>query len=735
MLRMLCILLALLAAAPAAQARDRVLTIWAMGDEALRLAPHAREFERRNPGVRVNLQGIPWVGAHERLITAVAGEVTPDIAQLGTTWTPEFAAMGALLELDERAAASRFANPGAFFPGAVETATFDGRLVGIPWYVDTRVFFYRTDLLAEVGWDHFPETWEELRQLGADLTASGERFAFQLPTRTDQELFSFIRQAGGGLFDDAMERPIANSPETIRALAFYQSLFADGFSPRQAISALGPHQAMARGQFAAFVSGPWFVGIIERETPQLEGRWAVAPLPKGERASSFLGGANLAVFRGSQVPDLAWAFIEHMSDPATQLEWHRVGGNLPSSMAAWEDPRLKDDPRLAAFRTQLASAEPPPSIELFAAVEGLLQDLSESLVLGMRDPEEIAQRMDAGLQRILDRRRTEPGNIAEHLPPGWAMLLALVAVGGGALYLARRRLPEVWAARVPYVFLLPVLLHLGVFLFLPLAASLLMSFTNFDIYSVADWRNTSLVGLANYERLVHDALFWRSVRNTLFFVGVGAPLTIAGALVIAVVVNGALTPFKDFFRSGIFLPVVTPLVAIAVVWRWIYAPSDGVLNQMLAGLGMEPRGWLSDPSLALPALIAMSVWKNIGFSMVIFLAGLQAIPRTMYEAAEIDGAGPVDRFLSITAPLLRPTLVFVIIITTIGYMQFFAEPYIMTDRGGPEASTLSVVLHMYNHGFNYFDMGYASAIAYTLCVFIALLSLVQLRFAKGEDMA
>lgn len=709
-----------------------------MGDEAMRLPMLARLFEEEHPGTTIRVQAIPWSGAHQRLITSVAGDVTPDVAQLGTTWVPEFAAMQALLPLDEYLANSSIQLED-FFAGSAETAFFEGQTVSIPWYVDTRVFFYRADLAEQAGWERFPENWEELRAFGEamtrDINGDGriDQYAFNLPTRGEQELFTFLRQAGGDLIDDQTLQVLADTPEMAEGLAFYQELFNRGWAPVQSISALGPHQSMARGVHASFISGPWFVGIIQRELPDLAGRWAVAPMPRHTRESSFLGGSNLSIFRGSENPDLAWAFVEFCSRPDIQLLWYQAVGNLPASRAAWEVPELGGDPIWDVFRRQLEVAEPPPNLEFYKAIEDLLRNQQESMILSSRDPAEVAAGIAAGLERLVSMRRVGEGNIARHAVPIAGATLLLAGLLFVYLYRGLRRFGPFAKYRTPYLFLLPIAIHLGIFLFIPIIASLLMSFTNFDIYSIGDWRNTSFVGLDNYGQLLADPMVAKAFLNTLYFMLVGGPLTVGIALLLAIGLNSTLLPAKGFFRSGIFLPVVTPLVAVAVVWRWIYAPRDGILNYLFSLVGLPELGWLQDPNLAMPSLIAMSVWKNVGFGMVIFLAGLQAIPRPLYEAGEIDGASRFQAFKYITIPLLRPTLIFVIIITTIGYMQFFAEPYIMTDKGGPENSTLSIVLLLYNEGFDFFRMGYASAIAYSLFVIIALFSILQIKFAKGEE--
>jgi multiple sugar transport system permease protein len=285
------------------------------------------------------------------------------------------------------------------------------------------------------------------------------------------------------------------------------------------------------------------------------------------------------------------------------------------------------------------------------------------------------------------------------------------------------------ASTAAWFFLAPALLLIGVFFFLPVAAALLLSVTDFDLYGIANPANTRFIGLANYVRLLHTPDFWSALKNTFYFAFVGGPLTIAVALGAALLLSSKLVRFKGFFRTVYFTPFVTTLVAVAIVWRYLYHTRYGLFNYGLAHLGIAPIDWLGDPHWAMPAIILMAVWKGFGYNMLIFIAGLQAIPDELYDAAEIDGAGPFRRFFSITLPMLAPTLVFVAVITMIGYFQLFAEPYVMT-QGGPLRSTTSVVLLMYEEGFRWWRMGYAASIAFVLFIVILLATLVQFRLQK-----
>lgn len=292
--------------------------------------------------------------------------------------------------------------------------------------------------------------------------------------------------------------------------------------------------------------------------------------------------------------------------------------------------------------------------------------------------------------------------------------------------------PERHAAWSGWAFAAPALLLIAVFFFLPVLAALLLSFTDFDIYALGDLNRLRFIGFNNYQQLLQSPLFWTALGNTFYFVIMGGPLSVAVSLGAALLVNARLTRCPGLFRTAFFLPVVTTLVAVAVVWRYLYHPRYGLLNYALSLLGIEPIDWLGDPDWAMPAIILMAVWKNFGFNMIIFIAGLQNIPTQLYEAARIDGASDWRQFRYITLPLLGPTFLFVALMTLIGYFQVFAEPYVMT-QGGPANRTLSIVLLMYEEGFRWWNMGYASAAAFILFTLILAATVLQLKLRRGPD--
>jgi len=281
---------------------------------------------------------------------------------------------------------------------------------------------------------------------------------------------------------------------------------------------------------------------------------------------------------------------------------------------------------------------------------------------------------------------------------------------------------------VAWSFALPFLLLFLVFMAVPIATALVTSFTDLRVTDIRNPLSVNFVGTENYLAVLGDARFQKAAANTAVFVLVGVPLTMALGLAAATGLNQGVVRFRTVFRVGFYLPVVTSIVAIAVVWRLLLGTEVGLINGILASFGVDGPGWLSDERYALWSIIAMAAWRNLGFLMVIFLAGLQTIPGDLYEAAEVDGASRWQRFRGITLPLMRPTLLFGAVITGIGYVQFFEEVYVMTE-GGPLNSTLSLALYAYDQ-FSFGNYGYTAAIAFILFLAIALLTTIQFRLFR-----
>jgi multiple sugar transport system permease protein len=287
---------------------------------------------------------------------------------------------------------------------------------------------------------------------------------------------------------------------------------------------------------------------------------------------------------------------------------------------------------------------------------------------------------------------------------------------------------RIWRERSAYLFLAPGILIFSVFTLAALIFAFYLTFHRWSIIEPAK----PFVGLTNYRDMMHDERFAQSVVNTVYFTGASIPLTMAIGLGLAVLLNLPIHG-RGLFRTAYYLPVVTPFIVSALLWKWLYNGDYGLFNFYLlkAHLIDEPLLWLSSENLAMPAVILMSVWTGVGFSMVVYLAGLQSIPAELYESAMIDGAGPWQRLRHITVPMLRPTTLFLLVIGIIGSLQVFTQIFVMTS-GGPVNKTTTMVYYMYLWAFKYYDMGYASTLAFALFVMLLAFTAFQLRLFRQE---
>ena len=390
----------------------QTIRFWVMGSEGEVIAQLIPEFERANPDVRVRIQQVPWTAAHEKLLTAFAGDSLPDLCQLGNTWLPEFVALRAVDPLDSRVAASRTIAAADYFPGIWNTNVVDGQLYGVPWYVDTRLLFYRKDLLAAAGIDSPPRSWAEWERAMAALKKregkdSGD-YAILLPLNEFEPLLALALQQDEPLLRDHESRGAFAGPGFRRALDFYSTIFRNGWAP-----AVGGGEIsnvwteFGRGRFAFYISGPWNMGEFRRRLPpERQGDWMTAPLPgpNGPGASTA-GGASLVVFRSSRHPDAAWRLVEFLSDPATQLRFHELTGNLPPRRSAWRDPRLADDPHARAFREQLERVRPAPKIPEWERIVTEMQIVAEQVARGRMNVEQAGRELDRRVDAMLEKRR------------------------------------------------------------------------------------------------------------------------------------------------------------------------------------------------------------------------------------------------------------------------------------------------------------------------------------------
>ena len=387
-----------------------VIRLWAMGREGEVVLALIPEFERRNPGVRVQVQQIPWTAAHEKLLTAFVGDATPDVTQLGNTWVPEFVALGALEEIGPWIARSMAIAEPDFFPGIWATNMIDGRAFGVPWYVDTRVIFYRTDLLAAAGYDAMPVTWEgwreALRRMKAQLGPN--RFPILLPTNEWPQPVILGMQAGGTLLRVYGRYGGFRDPRFRRGFEFYVSLFREGLAPAvSAAQVSNRYQEFARGNIAMVITGPWEIGeFTNRLPPELQDRWLTAPLPGPDGPGlSLAGGSSLVLFRESRHKPEAWRLIEYLASPEQQLRFYELTGDLPAHRTAWTSPLLTENRYARAFQQQLERVQPLPLVPEVEEIVTRVFEHGERVVRGQASIDAALATLDRDVDRILEKRR------------------------------------------------------------------------------------------------------------------------------------------------------------------------------------------------------------------------------------------------------------------------------------------------------------------------------------------
>ena len=387
------------------------IRFWAMGREGEVVQELVRDFERENPAIHVVVQQIPWGAAHEKLLTAHVGRSTPDAAQLGNTWIAEFTALRAIEPLDRRIAASPAVRPEGYFRGIWDTNVMDGVAYGIPWYVDTRVLFYRRDLLARAGYDSVPGSWDEWRRAmeAVQRVAGKGRFAIFLPTNEYTPWIVFGMQAGSPLLKDGDTRGAFGDPAYRRAATFYLDLFRRGLAPAvQGASIANRYQEFERGTINMYISGPWDVGEFRRRiAPALQSSWATAPLPGPDGPAtgvSTAGGSSLVLFRSSRHKDEAWRLVEFLSRPEQQLRFWRLTGDLPARVESWRDTALTNDANVRTFGRQLERVVSTPKIPEWEQISLRLQDKVEAMV-GHAPPDSALAALDRDVDRILEKRR------------------------------------------------------------------------------------------------------------------------------------------------------------------------------------------------------------------------------------------------------------------------------------------------------------------------------------------
>ncbi len=361
------------------------ITVWAMGAEGEKLSVLADGFMKENPDAKVKVTPIPWDGAHDKIATAIAGGQTPDVSLIGTTWMGEFAKTGGLDPTP-----TGLVNGEDFFKGAWDTTVVDGTSYGVPWYVETRLFYVNKDVAAKAGVKAPPKTWDEFKAaVEAFKNKGGAKWGVSLQpggTGSWQSVLPFVWQNGGDVLSG--DKFALDSPEAVEALAYYKSFFDEGLAPKDLPQgALEPD--FVKGKIGAFVSGPWHIGILKDQGAA--GKYELWHMPGRQAATSFVGGGDLAVFKDAKNRDGAWKFISYLSRPDVQVKWHQTVADLPSVKRAWDDPALKGDPQLSAFGAQLSDAKSPPAIATWEQIAAAFDGEVEKLVKTGAKPGDVAK--------------------------------------------------------------------------------------------------------------------------------------------------------------------------------------------------------------------------------------------------------------------------------------------------------------------------------------------------------
>ena len=381
-----------------------------MGREGEVVAQLLPEFERAHPGIKIKVQQLPWTAAHEKLLTAFAGDATPDLCQLGNTWIPELVALNALEPLDRYVAASPIVDADDYFAGIWDTNRVDDKLYGVPWYVDTRVMFYRRDLLRHAGFSSPPRSWQEWTQMLAAIErqAAPDRYAILLPLNEFEPLLALALQQDEPLLREDGRWGNFRGAGFRRALEFYLEMFQRGWAPAVASAAISNvWNEFGRGRFVFFVSGPWNIGELQRRLSSAQqDTWMTAPLPGPDGpGASIAGGSSLVVFRASRHQETAWRLVEFLSQPAVQRRFHALTGDLPPRRATWKDPGLAADVHARAFREQLERVKPAPKVPEWERIASEMRLVAERVVHGQLSVGEAARELDARADRILEKRR------------------------------------------------------------------------------------------------------------------------------------------------------------------------------------------------------------------------------------------------------------------------------------------------------------------------------------------
>jgi ABC-type sugar transport system permease subunit/ABC-type glycerol-3-phosphate transport system substrate-binding protein len=752
----------------AATAATQEIRMWlAWPDRGMEAA--LREWERRNPGWRVTTSH--YIGGQDpqKLMTSIAGGNPPQVIVQDRAMVGEWACRGAFLQLDERLK-SAGVNEADFYPAAWKEAVFQDHVYAVPYNIDGRALYYNKALLKEAGFvDEYgeakpPRDWDELEKYSVALTKRDKHGRItQLgfaPNYGNSWLFLYAWLNGGEFVSPDGRGITMNQKPIVEALDYMVRLYdlvggiaqSDAFVNATTGEAVDP---FLTGQLAMKIDGDWFLNTAAEYAPNTIFGLAPPPPPKGHQTTTWSGGFSLAIPATAKHQDQAFDIVRFLTSEEGFAIWHQANARYAASQGRGFIPRLCSRPKVNEQvlhdRVERDPNLPPHIVEAmrlyvqllptchFRPVTPIGQYLWDQQVHAIDQATRVHQpsaqalaQAEVKVQEKLDQALNARGSAADvgrQIPAGMivaATILCLLILSAIFVVLARRGRHEVRRDELVAAggFLAPWLIGFAALTAGPIVASLIFSFCKYDVLHPPQW-----AGLSNYSHLVDDPLFWKSLANTAYML-IAVPLGVVLGLGIALLLNAEVRGMR-IFRTLFYLPAVVPIVASAILWIWVLNPNSGLINSALRLIGIHHTPlWLASPSWgpgSKAGIILMLLW-NAGSGMVVWLAGLKGIPRHLYEAASIDGCGPIRKFFNVTLPLLTPYIFFNLVIGVIAIMQIFTEAMVIAGSqppGGPADSTLFYALHLFNCAFRLFEMGYASALAWVLMVIVLALTLLQ----------
>jgi multiple sugar transport system permease protein len=711
---------------------------WAGPEELAVERANVLDFEQQHPGVRVEVETIPS-NYREKLLTGFASGIPPDVFLLDATMAADLLDRHLLLDLLPYCREHRV-DLSQYYPNVLAIAQRGSGLYALPKDFTPLVIFCNRKLFTQAGlacptgsW-----TWQQFLTLAQKLTrdTDGDGVPEQYGTVTYPHLDSWppwVWSNGGDFLDPTGHRASGylDSPATLEALGFLADLhrrYRVAPSPMMGERLGGEATLLYTGRIAMLAGGHWLLPMLEEHirSGRLDVVAAPIPHPAGKAHRTVLYEAGWAVARRTRRPDVAAELAVFLSSTTANRRRLALRLAIPANISLAQEALHQDSTGLEkVLYHEIGAARMPwgAKVEGFGRVQQIAEDAFEQTLIGGRPLAETMTAAAVHIDRELAAPRPTSGSQRAQVW-GFVAISLLVALGL-ALRLLRQTRQHRDEARAAWLFLAPSYLHVVVFLFAPILFSLYLALHR---WSIADPR-TAFVGVGNFAELARDREFWRALLNTLIY-SLHVPVAMAVSLGLALALNRRMR-LIGLLRVLFFIPSVSSLVAVAIVWQWLYNTDYGLLNYALRAAGLSKVGWLTNPHCALASVMLMSIWMTVGYQSVLFLAGLQGIPRQLQEAAMIDGAGRWRRFRHITLPMLRPTVFFVLVTSIIASWQVFTPVYVMT-QGGPLHATDVAVFHVYQSAWEHLRMGYASAMAWVLFILLVVATYLQFR-ALGKE--